>query len=167
MTRIWGYFLRKNRRNVIDMTLRLFAVAEAYYYIDGNPNVIAGVPEYERKYYGEYTGVYPYQAASKAFTGLQKHIKKFYKTGDWFPGYNPEEPPVISFKLVDVNNGEEDWYQGRRIPHHQGVREVINQTDGRIRRYRWKNKVVKISDDQQIEDQQQEEEEFNPEDLLD
>jgi hypothetical protein len=151
------------------MTTRLFAVAEAYYYIDGNPNEIAGVPEYERKYYGEYTGVYPYQAASKAFTGLQKHIKKFYKSGDWFPGYDPEEPPVITFKLVDVNNDEADWYQGYRIPAHQGVREVINKSDGRIRRYRWENKVVKINhvQDQQDQQDQQQDDDFNPEDLLD
>lgn len=123
---------------------RLFAVSEAYYLINGDPEPIAGVPEYGQMFFGEYSGQYPYQAASKAFTGLQKHMKKFHNGNDtWFPGYDPEQPPEIMFKLVDVDTLEGDYYHGERVPAHQGERVVVNN-DGRVRHYRWDNKVTKI-----------------------
>lgn len=126
---------------------RLFAVAEAYYIVGDNDvlNEIAGVPEYGQKYFGEYTGEYPYQAANKAFTGLQKHMNKFHNKDnkEWFPGYDPENPPVIIFKLVDVGSDEGVYYQGVRVPHHQGERRIIN-ADGRERIYRWDTKVKKL-----------------------
>jgi hypothetical protein len=126
------------------MTLRMFAVSEALYIVDKKPIPIAGVPEYGQLYYGEYTGRYPYQAASKAFTGLQKHMKKFNDTGDWFPDYDPDTPPEIMFKLVDVSSMEESHYHGIRVAAHQGDRIVTNANDGRVRNYRWDNKVSKI-----------------------
>lgn len=127
----------------------MFGVAEAYYLnVDTDELIaIAGVPEYDMDYYGEYTGNYPYQAASKAFTGLQKHMKKFYRQREgqpWFPGYNPENPPDIIFKMIEVDTGEEDWYHGERVPAHQGRRVVVNDTDGRVREYKWENKVKKF-----------------------
>lgn len=125
---------------------RLFAVPEAYYMSPDQNNwvSIAGVPEFGQMYFGEYSGKYPNQAASKAFTGLQKHIKKFSK-GDWFPDVDPENPPEIIFKLVDVETQEGDYYHGVRVPAHQGERVVVNAKDGRVRRYKWDNKVRKIS----------------------
>lgn len=124
--------------------IRLFAVSEAYYIANNTHIPIAGVPEYGMRYFGEYTGIYPYQAATKAFTGLQKHMKKF-KNGGWFPGYDPENPPEIYFTLVDVATQESDYYKGKRIPAHQGRRQVVNASDGRVRNYRWDNKITKLT----------------------
>jgi len=126
-----------------------FSVSEAYYIVDKDPIDIAGVPEYGTKYFGEYSGKYPKQAASKAFTGLHKHMKKFYKTGDWFPGYNPENPPIIYFTLVNIDTDVSGNYIGTRIPAHQGNRSIVNSNDGRVRNYRWENKVRKLISQEQ------------------
>jgi len=123
---------------------RLFAVKEAYYNIKGNRS-IAGVPPHGYMYFGEYTGS-PSQASKKAFTGLQKHMKKYYKDKDtnWFPGYRPADPPPITFMMVDVANPEiQMWYRGIRVPAHQGNR-IIENSDGRIRRYKWDSKVTRL-----------------------
>lgn len=131
----------------------MFGVSEAYYLNSKTDQLvtIAGVPGYDMDYYGEYTGNYPYQAASKAFTGLQKHMKKFHgqrKSKPWFPGYDPENPPDIVFKMVEINDDDdivdEDWYIGKRVPARQGRRVIVNSTDGRIREYKWESKVRKF-----------------------
>lgn len=127
--------------------MRTFAVSEAHYIHNNTHFPIAGVPGYNEEFFGEYTGKYPYEAASKAFTGLQKHMKKFYKTGDWFPHYDPEQPPVIIYKLVemDTDNDVVLMYRGERTPAHQGDRTVVNKSDGRIRHYRWDNNITKYN----------------------
>lgn len=140
------------------MTLRLFAVSEAYYVINGDDELIeiAGVPAYGQLYFGEYTGRYPYQAAHKAFTGLQKYMKRFHRGGrnidkDWFPGYDPANPPMIVFRLVDLSEPDNEmFYRGVRLPHHQGERTVVN-ADGRTRTYRWESKVDKIDLDTEVQ----------------
>jgi hypothetical protein len=127
------------------MTSRLFAVSEAYYLRGGDLEPIAGVPEHDMMYFGEYSGKTPRQASSKAFTGLQKHMKKFHKTGKWFPDYDPDRPPEMVFQLVDVESREFNYYHGVRVPAHQGNRKITN-ADGRVREYRWDNKVTKIDE---------------------
>lgn len=123
----------------------MYGITEAFYIINEVPRPIKGIPSYGMEYYGEYTGPYPYLAASKAFTGIQKYLKKWQDsgTGDWFPGYDPEDPPEIIFTLENVMTGKSNIYHGTRIPAHQGDRTVVN-ADGRIRNYRWENKVVKL-----------------------
>jgi hypothetical protein len=128
---------------------RLFAVKEAHY-TNGQDQErsIAGVPPNGYLYFGEYTGS-PSQAAKKAFTGLQKHMKKYHNDDAgggrrWFPGYNPSNPPVITFMMVDVADPDTPlWYTGKRIPAHQGNR-IIENSDGRIRKYKWDSKVQRL-----------------------
>ena len=128
--------------------MRLFAVTEAHYVDEiGELQKIAGVPELGYKYFGEYTGNYPYQAASKAFTGLQKHMNKFHKTGKWFHDYDHDHPPDIVFTMQDVESMESRKYHGHRIPAHQGDREIVGSS-GRVRHYRWESKVRQIRDNQ-------------------
>ena len=118
-----------------------YSIVKAYYIIGDSVLNIPGVPEYNRKYFGEYSGKYPYEAASKAFTGLQKHIKKF---SDWFPEYNEEHPFEIIYVLENVENDTQTTYHGKRVPAHQGQRELINYNTGRKRIYKWDNQIVKI-----------------------
>lgn len=137
-----------NKKKIQGGSDRLYAVKEAYYSQEddqdrGRP--IAGIPPYGFKYFGEYTGS-PSQASKKAFTGLQKHMKKYHKDSDWFPGYDPSTPPKITFMMVDVSDPDTPmWYVGRRIPAHQGNR-VIKNKDGRIRNYKWDAKVEKVKE---------------------
>lgn len=119
-------------------------MTEAHYINgDGDMTKIDGVPEYGYKYFGEYTGVWPYNAASKAFTGLQKHMNKFNKTGRWFQDYDPDQPPDIIFTIEDVETSVSMQYRGERVPAHQGERQVVSSS-GRVRNYRWENKITKL-----------------------
>ena len=127
--------------------MKTFVISEAYY-LNGNDLVtIAGIPSQNNDdmySYGTYTGKYPYVAASKAFTGLQKYLKKFHKDSEWFPGYDPKNPPSIVYNLINVETGKSQYYQGYRVPALQGNRTVINSEDGRIREYKWDNIINKI-----------------------
>jgi len=134
------------------MSEKLYRVVEAYY-ADNQANLrpIPGVPTRETEDFGEYIHKHPSSAASKAFTGLQRYMKKYhnYKGRTWFPGYDPDQPPLIVFKLKRYGTPDADddtdtwtrWYSGERIPAHQGKRVIVNKTDGRVRVYRWDNKV--------------------------
>ena len=129
---------------------RNFSVSSAYYINNDDELIeISGVPEYNKDYYGKYTGDYPYQGATKAFTGLQKHMKKFnmYDDIDWFPGYDENHPPEIVFKMVDTDTLEEFEYYGVRKPSPQGQRTIVNN-DGRVREYKWVNHIQKLELDQ-------------------
>lgn len=122
----------------------MYSVARAYYLIGDDMIDIKGIPQYNENYYGDYTGKYPYVAASKAATGIYKHLKKFYK-GGWFPDYDPEEPPEIVFILTNMETGEHVQYHGARVPAHQGNRTLVGD-QGRVRNYKWDNIVTKIED---------------------
>lgn len=136
------------------MSKKLYSVTDAYYVgRDGEPLIMDGVPEYGRDYFGEYTGKYPSEAASKAFTGLQKHIKNF---PSWFPGYREDDPFPIIYVIQeptlpsehtagDMKADTKHTYYGKRIPAHQGTRKIVSP-DGRIRVYKWDNKITKIDD---------------------
>jgi hypothetical protein len=125
---------------------KYFTITDAYY-LDTNENLIAipGIPSYGKNSYGSYSGTYQYQAASKAFTGIQKFLKKFHKDG-WFDdaNYNPDSPPSIVFNLIDIESQKSQYYIGNREPASQGQRKVIN-SDGRVRNYKWNNKIKKIT----------------------
>jgi hypothetical protein len=124
--------------------MRLFAVTEAYYLnAEGDMVNISGVPEHGYKYFGEYTGIWPYVAASKAFTGLQKHMHKFYRGGKWFRDYDPDQPPIIIFTIEDVETNIGTRYRGERVAAHQGNRQVVSSS-GRVRNYRWENVITKL-----------------------
>lgn len=128
-----------------DKEHEVYGVTEAFYIINENPRPIKGIPSHDMEYFGEYTGPFPYLAASKAFTGIQKYMKKWWKsgTGNWFPDYDPEDPPDIIFTMENVMTGKSAIYHGTRVQAHQGKRTVIN-ADGRVRNYQWENKVVKL-----------------------
>ncbi len=131
---------------------RHYTVVDAVYFdVDGDKHEIAGVPEYNTDHYGDYWGHYPYIAASKAFTGLQKHMKKFYRQRveePWFPNYSPDNPPVIIFIIQDTGNGKNYAYQGQRIkaPQSRTAPRVIQNPDGRIRTYNWVNDILPLKD---------------------
>ena len=133
-------------------TKRYYKIVDAVYFDDDdNKHNIAGVPEYDTEYYGDYSGHYPYIAASKAFTGLQKHMKKFYKQrpgNPWFPNYRPDKPPTIIFIINDNLNGKNYAYRGRRIRAPQSIDKprIIRNADGRIRKYLWKNDIYRLKD---------------------
>ena len=125
---------------------KYFTIIDAYY-LDANDDLIPipGIPPYKEKNYGLYSGDYQYQAASKAFTGIQKFLKKFHNDG-WFKdaNYNPDHPPSIVFNLLNHENNKAQFYIGNRLPSTQGNRKVVNSEDGRIRNYKWVNDVKKI-----------------------
>ena len=139
------------KRNL--MITKKFAIVNAVYYdTEGTQRLIAGVPEYYSDHFGDYNAKYPYEAASKAFTGLQKHLKKFRNQRQapeepWFPNYDPENPPIIIFVIQDLTNNKQYAYQGQRIRHVQsidGPRIVRNENDDRVREYNWANDIMPL-----------------------
>lgn len=128
---------------------RHYTVTDAFY-IDtaGVKRKIAGVPEYGTDYFGDYHGDYPYIAATKAFTGLQKHMKKFHQQREepWFPNYDPEDPPVIRFLIQDTEGGKQYAYQGRRVraPQSQAGPRMVAGDGGRVREYNWANEITPL-----------------------
>lgn len=132
-------------KNKYDKEHEVYGVTEAFYVVNEDARPIKGIPSHGMVYFGEYTGPFPYLAASKAFTGIQKYMKKWNGTGtvEWFPDYDPKEPPEIIFTMENVETGWTGTYHGTRVPAHQGKRTVVND-DGRVRNYQWENKVVKL-----------------------
>jgi hypothetical protein len=125
---------------------KLYAITDAYYIIGEDVIKIKGIPSYGMKYYGEYVAQYPYEAATKACTGIYKYMKKYHNTGTggWYPGYQPDKPPDIVFNLENVETEQNQRYHCSRIPAHQGAR-VITGNKGRTRHYKWDNKVTKLT----------------------
>lgn len=126
---------------------KYFTITDAYY-LDHNSDLITipGIPPYNEQGYGSYSGNYQYQAASKAFTGIQKFLKKFHTDG-WFSeaDYDPDNPPSVVFNLLNIETQKSQYYIGNRIPAVQGERKVINSNDGRTRSYKWNNEIKKIT----------------------
>lgn len=118
-----------------------YTILEAYYYVNGDPYYIYGIPSYGETTFGKYIARFPYAAASKAFTGIQQHMKKFK---EWYEDYDSEQPPQVFFIILDTVTGKTSKYIGNRVPSPRGVERVVNFTDGRVREYRWINKLDKI-----------------------
>lgn len=136
-----------------NMPLKTFTVTQAVYYDENDvQRKIAGVPEYGSDSFGQYTGYYPYEAASKAFSGLQRHMKMFHKQRmpTWFPAYDPESPPVMIFIIRDIDSERRYAYQGQRefAPQSVDAPRVVTGPDGRVRAYNWINNIkpLKLAD---------------------
>ena len=131
---------KKEEKDPEDRQGHTFTVIDAISYAPGSPDghPIAGVPEYGKDTFGLYSGKYPYVAASKAFSNLQKHMKKFSK--DWFPDYEPDNPPTIIFLLRRLSDKKIFAYQGRRktAPQSKDGPRIV-ESEGRTRVYRWVN----------------------------
>lgn len=133
----------------------MYGVTKAYYIIDEELIPVAGVPPFNEKVFGEYRPDNKgdiIKVAKRAFTGLQKHMKKFHtqtkSDGEpWFPYYDPDNPPLIAFELIEIESGQTFNFIGQRIPAHQGPRIVINANDGRVRQYLWEN-IVEMLDEE-------------------
>ena len=129
---------------------RHYTIVDAIYFDEqGTRHEIAGVPEYNTDKYGDYWGRYPYIAASKAFTGIQKHMKKFEKQRKgqlWFPNYDPDKPPIVIFIIQDVLTGKNYAYQGQRVraPQSRDAPRIIQNADGRTRIYNWVNDIIPL-----------------------
>jgi hypothetical protein len=111
---------------------------------EGDTRPINGIPGYHSKKMGNFNGKYPYSAASKALTSVYKHLSK-YKT-EWFPWYNPDDPPKIVLVIQNIDNGKKYAYIGSRstAPQSKDGPRVIVGDNGRQRIYKWLNRVEHI-----------------------
>jgi hypothetical protein len=127
--------------------MTIFGVSEAMYInTNDQPVEIVGIPEPGNTYFGTYTGEFS-KAASKAFTGLHKFMKKYAADG-WFPEYEVDNPPDIIFTLIEVDPKTKEvfrtkHYYGSRVLHRQGPKTIVSK-DGRVRHYIWDNKIIEL-----------------------
>ena len=133
-----------------DMPLKHYTVTQAHYFDASEEMIkIKGVPETPHNYFGEYYAKFPSIGASKAFTGLQKFMKKYRNTNGhtWFPGYDPEDPPDILYTIMETASKDTFSYYGRRVPSTQGTRAITNKDTGRTRIYRWVNDITRVNEE--------------------
>jgi hypothetical protein len=102
---------------------------------------ISGIPEYHSKKKGEFHGKTPRLAASKALTSIYAHLKKYQD--EWFPTVDLEHPPNIVFVIENVDTQKKYAYIGSRVTAPQSRNEPrrITNKDGRVRVYKWINKL--------------------------
>jgi len=106
---------------------------------DGDTIPINGIPHYHSKTFGRFTGKFPHIAAGKALTSIHKHLVKYF---NWFPAYDPENPPQFVIVIKNIDTEKKYAYIGTRIPQSE---RVILGRYGRHRVYQWSSKVQPIS----------------------
>ncbi len=105
---------------------------------EGDTTPINGIPSYHKGTFGRFTAKYPYIAAEKALTSINKHLVK-YK--DWFPTYDKKNPPSFIIVIKNIDTDKKYAYIGTRVARPQ---RVILGIYGRNRLYQWNNHVKPI-----------------------
>jgi len=134
--------------------IRTYHIVDAKYIDhDDSQKDIFGVPGFYEDGFGNYTGAYPHIAASKAYSGLLKFMKKFHNKGpdnDWFSTYNKNDPFDIIFVLQDKETGKAYAFLGKRYTATQSIKggRTITSPSLRKRTYYWRNhiKALKLKD---------------------
>lgn len=116
-----------------------YTVSDAQYYSSKGWRQISGVPAHATNAFGQYYGGYPSEAASKAYSNMLTHMRKF--RDPWFIDYDPMDPPEIRFSLVKLGSRDVYKYSGTR---HRIPERTVVSPDGRERTYRWENKITKL-----------------------
>lgn len=119
----------------------------AAYLPDGTS--ITGIPS-QQEDWGKYSAVYPQDAASKAYSNVQKYIKKY--RDPWFMDIEPDKPMVLVLHETserESKRGPDDYiyYVFREVAQQSrnGPRVVVN-VRGRVREYKWKNRAVPMKE---------------------
>ena len=106
--------------------------------LNGDTTPINGIPNYHRKTFGKFTGKHPYIGAGKALTSIHKHLVKYF---NWFPSYDPENPPQFVIVMKNLDTDKKYAYIGTRIQQEQ---RAILGAYGRHRIYKWNSKVEPV-----------------------
>lgn len=136
--------------------LRQYQLLSAQYYVGDEAMDIPGLPGYykdEDSGIGIYHSRFPSHAASKAYSALIKYMKRYKNKGpggNWFADVDFKEPPIMVLIIQDIGSEKVKAYKVNRVPASQSPnpnkpRMVVNSTDGRIRNYRWVNKVKLVN----------------------
>lgn len=130
--------------------MREFTLLAAYL---PNGTQITGIPDPSPKEaWGRYHAGYPQEAASKAYSNVQKYIKKY--KDPWFLAIELDKPMILVLHETSDRQGKRgpaDFiyyvFRERAEQSLNGPRIVINE-QGRVRKYMWKNRAVPMKEDE-------------------